>query len=539
MCRAVRWLSGAAWLVAWLALLCGPSFAQTPPTSLIPTEYATPSTFGQGLEQMIGAEASNLGAAWTPAGLDAAVSAGENALVTVATEAAGPAAAGLPVTWLGVGLLAAAGGVAYCLDTGCQVPLSPVGMWNLLPVSTVSYPSNTSLYALKTGTPLFMGGYSGNYYLSKSAQGASCGISDAMAAPYGTPTCYSATANSDGTVTTCSEAAGIKNFCATAPPDPYGNYTGPDLACSGDVFKIPVGASGPTCAQSLPAPPPGPVDPFTACDQLTQALTASQQAEPVAPNVVQAVANDVITEIQSQEAAGNGGSGWPQFATNNPISSDGVQVLEKAADWFPSIKSMMQPTAAGDLVTIDQAGNAQPSVSTSTSIATTTMVPPTSTQLTTGAECGNLVAGQVPCGVQLDALPPPDVLNGQLVPQLQTSDLTDSLTDVGVATQTATLTDTAVETATPVGTADPNMAPFPPFTLPFNEWPSVIDQIGPQQKLSKSKETCPVVTFWSDVLNEQVTISEQCVVMQDMWPTMQIVLPPTYLLCALFVIMLS
>ncbi len=546
----------------------------------------TPGSIGNLIEQTVTTKAAQLGLGsgeLTGTALDAAFSAGELTVIDSATALAGAAAVGNPVTWGAVAAVGAAAlvGGTVCLTVGCDLSgiatsLSPVtynagsGVWN-----AVSYliGGGTILYS---GSSLLLHKFVGTSQNAVGAQMCADSVGWNSGGGFGVvaSTAWTYVSGSTGTCTLHFNPNSIIPSGYNLPEGfTIGSGTGYNLpsgglSCAGGsaVFNV-SGISTPTtlnCAEDLPGA--GGSSPFA---WSPSTFSTAEDAEPINPGLIANLANQVAQQVFPPSGTAPGGFNMPSGSIS---SQDAAQVMQ--ADRFtPTLGDMFgTPVAPNSLVTLNSSGVAVPSVTpTGTSLTTTAPldVSRTGTALTTSAPCGNLMAGEQPCGDYIDApwyqwmdeesaevaacqslaAQTPSCVQTQInlmtrtivTTQTATADKTDTLTSVQTATQTATLTQDATLTdlGTPRSVAIPSSSslPLPSISLPFDEWPSVFNQLQ-SANLPAITGQCPTVTFTSSILhNTSFTISAQCLVMNSMAPYMAYVLPATYLFMAFLLIM--
>lgn len=395
-------------------------------------------------------------------------------------------------------------------------------------------------------------------------------------------------------------------ICCYNVPLPGAGPGAPDVVAPGDVFNMPKVISGqsqvpPSAALAVPNSGVGPVSPFgivpsgnvsttggssggtvggggggggftsTAGTGQGVAWPPSTMQKPANPQILADLANQIATQIATD--LGGGGSG--QVGLPNTITASDIQQIELSLGRMINLNDLFAPvtTGTGQQVTVTSNGTPSTPLATGTSLTTGTSVQqftgqnyPTQSTLSNASRCGNLLAGEQPCGVTIDAewyqwmdqetaeiaacasattltltascaqTQLSLMTRTQVATQTATADKTDTLTSVQTAIQTATKTQDATLTATqdPVGTS--SGFPIPPIVLPFNEWPSVVQQFN-SLDIPSIQGVCPTVTFTSTTLGKTFTISGQCLVMEALRPYLAFVLPPTYLFMAFLLIM--
>jgi hypothetical protein len=542
-------------------------------------------SIGNLLEVTLTSEAAAVGqslATIGPAAVDAAISTGLATIEGSAVTAAGVGALSNPLTWAGVAAFAAGVGVAggaYCLTQGCdlsQLMSSPVSsLMNLLPVYQLSQGSSLYQATVVASPPYTLVGADpvavGQKALRTSAtqQGgitdckvtsstkAGAGLQDGTGA-YGT--CHNSIFNNEQQWNS-----------GKAPSNTFNIPSGGLSNLIGNIFHVP--NSNPQTLTAAEAIPQTPVyeNPF---GQKASEFTPKQQAEPVDPALI---AN--IAEKLRQAIADGGGPMAPMAQAMPPVSAGMVQTSEAQSGIFPSLGDLFNPVQSGAMVTTGAGGAPVPSATTSVALATnnpgTTAVDATTQK--NAAPCGNILAGQAPCATTLDFTFNPrtgswefddgepglanqdqkkglarvpntsDLQQTQKEVKTQTQTLTDGQTSTGTLTTTDVLTDpkvavdtlTQTQTATETARRTPITQPtgMPPMTLPFNEWPQVMQDFNTKVP-QLSTVTCPTVSFRSAILhNTKFTLSAHCLVMEAMKPWMAYVLPPTYLFMGLLLLM--
>ena len=541
--------------------------------------YPPGSGLGTWIEGAISRYAATTGtdlALYPAASYDVAISTAETALADATAGAAGAAAVANPITWAAAGAFAAVGVGAgvYCMTQGCDVSQSIQSGFQWLNAGPLSTP-------VAYNAPLF-----------SAAQGAAPGTNRVVGsdpAKIGTLSCQDWVAANGFTYVSSylvpSNGGCYLNYCIFRHVLPTNNSAVLSL-CPDNNWKVPTSGLpvgplfdvGNASSGTLNASEADPADfqpagsqPFTTY----QPPSGTAMSEPVNPATIASIINTVIHNMPSSYAP------TASLQSAPPVTSAGVQTLEKDLGYTPTLQDLFTPMASNDLVTVGTTGTAKSSVPVSTSLSTVSggLSPYTSTATT--PPCGNLLAGETPCGVTLDAtynpltdtwewmqesplvpgatVTPVDPSTGKaLVPnpntlplqQTQTAELaqsqlqditvtgtqtiTDTLTDPSTVIQTLTKTQPLTETKTRDAVTEPPS--IPPITLPFNEWPQVIQQFNLAVPPSLSGQ-CPTVTFYSTTLRSTFTIGAQCLVMDALKPYMAYVLPPTYLFLGLLLLM--
>jgi hypothetical protein len=527
---------------------------------------------------------------------DAAVTFGEGALETAAVGAGGVAAVGNPVTWAGVAAFAAVGaGVGtYCLVEGCDVQqIMQSGLQraiNLLPSLPLNVGTPLWESSSQVGGGLFVG--SNGYSTAQAVMDERWGSEASGCGPYGTQTATAVQISCVVTITglfantypfgeLTAGAVAVSNWLIPPGGIPGGGGSA--------VFDEPSPPPAPPLLDtSHLAPSTGTPQSGSIFGETASEYTPGQLAEPLDPGLIAQVANDIINDSPGLQPQTTGGSSGGFTTGSGPVTSAGVQTAERESGYMPKLSDLFQPVQEGALVTTNPSGVNVPS---STSIANLSTTQPsamsqTSTQLSNATRCGNIAGGEAACGVTLEMTFNPvsgdwewmadsDLVPGtqsgtgsqtktmtnlqtqtgtgvlqqtQTAVQTMTQTMSDTQTKTGTLTQTDTLTDpktvvqtltktqdaTEDQTDTPVRPGSP--PPFPPIILPFNEWPQVFNDFNNGNGFGSG--TCPTVSFTSTTLgNTKFTFASQCLVMDALAPYLVSVLPPTYLLLALFLIM--
>jgi hypothetical protein len=304
--------------------------------------------------------------------------------------------------------------------------------------------------------------------------------------------------------------------------------------------------------------------------------------EPASPVLIAELANDIAKLMES------GTPGAEPLTLTLPsggISPTAIAELIGQSSW-PTIGQLFAPLYQGATeVTVVNGPNGTETtsvsltgatgatgtaVSTGAATGTGLMTPGTSLTTTGPAPCGNMVVGELACGMTIEAewyqwmdqesqeiaacsstqtqtslstcvqTQISLMTRTEVAVQTQLQDQVDTKTSVTTVTQTLNPTQTPTETKLddpvplPTGTPPPN---FPQITLPFDEWPGVIGQL-PALNAALGAGQCPTVTFTSSILgNTTFTFGSQCLVMEALLPYMQYVMGAIYLVMALFLIM--
>lgn len=555
------------------------SFTVAPGLSLSPTSTSFGSaarSVGGLLEQVIGntMAGAGQGAAQLQAagGLDAVVAATETGLADAAAAAGGAAAVGSPATWAAVGAFAAGAaiaGTAVCYVQGCDVSQTfnqaMQSIWGLF--GTTFVPPGSILYAGGfNGAPIFVGtnpnSLTNNICNSFPLTGTFAGyqLTGSSTSVQVVNVAYQAN---------CTITKNGTSFVESAPIGKTTNYTIPPAGLQGGPsFNVGNASSG-QLSDAESAPPPG--VPTNIFKQTIGGFSPSQQAEPASPDLIAGMANNMRSQMANSSDPGTAAVGK---AMPN-ITGGMVATTEAETGFFPTLADLFNPVAQNSVVVSGGTVNPTPNPGLIANAPTT--MPTDSTIQKNASPCGNVLAGQPPCDEILDfnwnprtgswewdggggngpnqnsGRNLPSVPNTSSLQQTQKEAATESQTlpDSRSKTDTTTQVDTWTDPRTAIKTLQPTWQPqtviqdqtvttppgLPPMSLPFNEWPDVINDFNTSVPLL-GPGVCPTVQFTSTTLNNTTfTFAAQCLVMDAMKPYLQYVLPPTYLLLGLLFLM--
>jgi hypothetical protein len=492
-----------------------------------------------------------------------------------AASGAGEMALGNPMTWAGIGAFAAGAGiagVALCLTTdsslctAMEAPFSPStssGPWK----SAIPYLPNP--WTMNPGDTVYCEGY-GSFpgFCGGDQQAVELQVNSAYANK------QPCVAQSNGSEQ-CGSGVITINFYAAPSSTGEAEIPPGGISCAnGDVY--PSNGQPWTCAEAVGSPAPS--SNVSVFSTPLPSVISPVGTQPANPQVIADIANGVEQQIAGGSTTtwpGSAGPGGASVAQANPlqvgsapapITAQQVQEIEAQTGNFPDLNDWFTPAAPNDVVTTSPS-TGQPTASTDISVSSPNDGSVSTSQENAAPPCGNLIAGQPECATTLDFKFNPetgewewmgDLVDDPHLPsvpntsilqetQTQTETQTKTLPDIQTGTQTATdtLTDpkTATQTLTDtmpdteVGTdtlVSPAPDVIPDITLPFDEWPQVINSLPSLPDLSGQ---CPTMTFHSDILKQTFTVDAQCVLMDTLKPYMSYVLPPTYLFMAFLFLM--
>jgi hypothetical protein len=431
----------------------------------------------------------------------------------------------------------------FCLDAGCTVTEQTAGNGSV--VVQPSPPPDALTNA--TGAPQNLPSQElyfqfGNWGPVPGATIIADDFSDAVATYSATIGPYSAKVQNPSNYTYCiTDTYGTVNcnIDASGNTIPIGvqyyvipNYTVPPggLNCSGSGYVVTGQPAGSLSCSEAAGPGGGAPTPI---DNLPNVITPSESNLPANPQMVADIANGIINQITNLSTGGP--SGGIPASGSGPVTAGGV------ADWQQ--KTGAPPITIGQLKAPVSTGTIQPNTNGVPQITgtvnpvpalTPAQTPPTTAQQQAAPACGNVQAGQVPCGVYEDSPLPQDALQGmpqlqiapllqpQTQPQVETLPLPQSFIDPSILTQTG-----------PVTISPPNV---PPISLPFDEWPQVMQTVtgaGPS-----FVGVCPTIPWTSVVLHTTFVFGvSSCVLFEALRGYMVIFCGPTYMVLALMLIL--
>jgi hypothetical protein len=458
--------------------------------------------------------------------LDGAAAVGEGAAITAAAR--GALAAGTPLSWLGVAAFLAptliGAGTQYLLsqDGGTAVQGDGNGQGH------ISSSAGNS-FTLGPGSTEWVCSFGSAVGISPDE--ISAGYIATNATQYG-PVTGSCTIS--GVHVHCEVSSGAVHAIDTSCTQAAMSPNQPSITCAGSgvVGNGTMGQTPYSCS-SARGVPNSPLPLVQTPSQIPQADHSKQ----VNPQVLADLLNNIINNCCVSTQNGGGGlgpSGSQVFTSRNPVTAWDVQSMEDQENFHPTLDQMMEPAGPGSVTVLQPDGTMGPSSLPQPDDGSKAGGElPDSTQAKQNAQplCGNLEAGQPPCGIFADS-PAPEDMGQDIVSKVPNTMFPDVVTQTMPKPQD--FIDPVANPPRTIGSGDPILPPGP-IHLPFDMWPQVFPSLVSAPSINGE---CPTVTFHSIVLkNRDFVVDKHCYVFDQTYAVMAAIAGPTYLLFGLIAIM--